>query len=122
MTSTRRDRRHAVPAPSPLADLFAVVADRTRLSLLLFLMSEEHCVTQCSEHIGLTHSAASKQLNTLAAAGLVTSRADGRRRYYRVTDPEATTTILHAAQSFVAGQRRSEEPPVVAQGERDAAS
>ncbi len=64
-------------------------------------MWEEHCVTQCSEHIGLTHSAASKQLSALAAAGLVDSRPYGRRRYYRVIDPEAVSTILRAAESLI---------------------
>ncbi len=64
-------------------------------------MREEHCVTQCSERIGLTHSAASKQLNALAAAGLLSSRSHGRRRYYHVIAPDTLTTVLDAAESLI---------------------
>ncbi len=110
MASIRPDGMHAPATPSSLEGLFAAVADRTRLSLLRFLMWEEHCVTQCSEHIGLTHSAASKQLSALAAAGLVESRPHGRRRYYRVMDPEAVAAILGAAESLVEGRSQQQAP------------
>ncbi len=101
MTSSRPSRGRVGAAPTDLADLFAAVGDPTRLSLLRYVTWEEHCVTQCSKHIGLTHSAASKQLKALAAVGLLSSRPHGRRRYYGVTDPEAVTTILDAAESLI---------------------
>ncbi len=97
---------HAAVDTADVAEVFHAVSDRTRLALLRFVMTDEHCVSQCSDHIGLTHSAASKQLNALADAGLLSRRPAGRRNYYRVSDPEAVTKILDAADSLIAKRRR----------------
>lgn len=99
-------RRRASANTADVAELFGVVSDHTRLALLKFVMSDEHCVTQCTDHIGLTHSAVSKQLNALADAGLVSRRPAGRRTYYRVSDPKAVTQILDAAGSLIAQRSR----------------
>jgi DNA-binding transcriptional ArsR family regulator len=96
---------HAAVDTADVAELFNAVSDRTRLALLRFVMTDEHCVADCSAHIGLTHSAASKQLNALAHAGLLSRRPAGRRNYYRATDPEAVTKILDAAGSLIARRR-----------------
>ena len=37
-----------------IAKLFAAVGDPTRLALLRFLLPKEHCVSECTEQIGLT--------------------------------------------------------------------
>ncbi len=88
------------------AMLFAAVGDPTQLALLRFLLQEEHCVSQCTEYIGLTQGAASKQLATLANAGLLARRQVGRRAYYRVSDPEAIDGILAAAQAVLTGRQQ----------------
>ncbi len=90
-----------------VAKLFAAVGDPTRLRLLRFLLGEEHCVTQCTEHIGLTQGAVSKQLATLADAGLLTRRRASRRAYYRVSEPEAVERILTDAEALVTAPQRS---------------
>ncbi|MDP9395953.1 MAG: ArsR family transcriptional regulator [Actinomycetota bacterium] len=51
--------------------------------LLRFLLEDEHCVSQCTAHIGLTQGAVSKQLATLADAGLLTCRRASRRQARR---------------------------------------
>ena len=83
------------------AGVFAAVGDPTRLALLRFLLDDEHCVSQCTEYIGLTQGAVSKQLSMLAHAGLVTRRRASRRIYYRVKAPEALTRLLADAQTLV---------------------
>ncbi len=88
------------------AVLFAAVGDPTRLALLRFLLREEHCVSQCTEYIGLTQGAASKQLALLAHVGLLARRQVGRRAYYRASDPEAVEGILAAAQAVLLGRQQ----------------
>ncbi len=94
-----------------IAKLFAAVGDPTRLRLLRFLLAEEHCVTQCTEHISLTQGAVSKQLTTLADAGLLTRRRESRRAYYRVSEPEAVERILTDAEALVTAPQRSTQLP-----------
>jgi DNA-binding transcriptional ArsR family regulator len=84
-----------------LANLFAAVGDPNRLALLRFLLKEEHCVTQCTEHIGLTQGAVSKQLVTLADAGLLSRRRAGRRAYYAVREPEVLERMLSEAETLI---------------------
>lgn len=89
-----------------LASLLGLLGDPTRLKLMALLMTEEYCVTQCTEHIGLTHSAVSKQLSALADAGLVTGRRSGRRHYFTVTDPAAVTALLRAGDSLITAHKQ----------------
>ncbi|MDP9435530.1 MAG: metalloregulator ArsR/SmtB family transcription factor [Actinomycetota bacterium] len=77
-----------------VARLFAAVGDPTRLRLLRFLLQEEHCVSQCTEHVGLSQGAVSKQLAALADVGLLARRAVGRRAYYRVSHPGGVRRLL----------------------------
>ena len=63
-------------------------------------MTEEHCVTQCMEHTGLSQSLVSQQLGRLVASGLVERRRDGRRNYHQVHDPALVTSVLDAAQAL----------------------
>lgn len=83
------------------ARLFAALGDPTRLALLRFLLHEEHCVSQCTDHIGLTQGAVSKQLAALTDAGLLTRRPVSRRAYYRVTEPQAVQGILADARALL---------------------
>ncbi len=83
------------------AALFTAVSDRTRLRLLMFLLDEEHCVTECTEEIGLTQGAVSKHLAHLTASGLVSRRPTGRRAYHRVVDPVAVRALLAHADALI---------------------
>jgi DNA-binding transcriptional ArsR family regulator len=84
-----------------VAKVFAALGDPTRLKLLCYLLHEEHCVSWCTRHVGLTQGAVSKQLAALAAAGLVTRRRVSRRIYYRVAEPEVLERMLADAESFL---------------------
>ncbi len=92
-----------------IARLFAAVDDPTRLGLLRFLPGEEHCVSQCTEHVGRTQGAVSKQLAALADAGLLTRRPASGRAYYRVKKPQVVERILAAARALVTDEQ--ETPP-----------
>jgi DNA-binding transcriptional ArsR family regulator len=88
-----------------LAAVFAALGDPSRVRLLQFLFDEAHCVTQCTEELGLAQSAVSKHLARLVQAGLVTRRRSGRRAYHQVSDPAAVRALLERGASFADGVR-----------------
>jgi len=98
---TRRATRNAgalLPADGAsravLAKFFKALSDPTRLRLLQFLLTEEHTVTQCVEHVGLAQGRVSAHLACLADCGYVTVRREGRFAHYRVTDPRVADLVL----------------------------
>jgi DNA-binding transcriptional ArsR family regulator len=83
----------ARPQPEPLsvreaADLFSLLGDPTRLRLLLFLADRgEAFVGALTEVAGLAVATVSKHLLRLRLAGVVASRREGKRVYYRLSSP-----------------------------------
>jgi DNA-binding transcriptional ArsR family regulator len=75
-----------VVAIAGLADLFAALADPTRLRLIAALAPGELSVGQLAATIALSHSAVSHQLQLLRRLGLVRPRRDGRQVYYELDD------------------------------------
>jgi ArsR family transcriptional regulator len=94
-----RAARAAQP-PSPLlagvADLFAVLADPTRLRLVAALADHELCVCDLAATLGLSESAVSHQLRLLRERGLVRARRDGRLVYYALDDDHVATLYAGA--------------------------
>ncbi len=64
------------------ASLFSVLADPSRLKILLALSHHELCVCDVSHVIGLSISATSHQLRILRNLNLVHYRNDGKMTYY----------------------------------------
>ena len=69
------------------ADAFNAVAEGSRRALLGALGTDEATVGELVDRLGLTQPQVSKHLAVLRAVGLVSARADGRRRWYRVNGP-----------------------------------
>ncbi len=82
------------PGRAVLAKFFKALADPSRLRLLQFLLTEEHTVSECVEHIGLAQGRVSSHLACLADCGYVTVRREGRFAYYRVTDPRVADLVM----------------------------
>lgn len=61
-------------------------ADPNRVRVLKMLAGGELCVCQITAVLDLATATVSKHLSLLRAAGLVTSRKDGRWVYYRLAD------------------------------------
>ena len=75
-------------APTPTTtDAFNAVADASRRQLLDALGIGEATVGELVDRLGLTQPQVSKHLAVLRAVGLVSVRADGRHRWYRVNGP-----------------------------------
>ncbi|MGL5094228.1 MAG: ArsR/SmtB family transcription factor, partial [Planctomycetia bacterium] len=70
-----------------LAAVFKVLANDTRLRLLHALVrTDELCVTELSDAVGMKPQAVSNQLQRLSDLGILSSRRDGNNIYYRLVD------------------------------------
>ena len=79
-----------------VAKFFRALADPARLRLLQYLLADEHTVTECVEHIGLSQGRVSAHLACLADCGYVESRRSGRFAYYTVADPRVADLVVLA--------------------------
>lgn len=79
-----------------LADVFAMLANNTRLRLLHMLVREgEACPCDISERLGMKPQAICNQLQRLSDRGIVHSRRDGNKVLYRIVDPCVIDLIDH---------------------------
>ncbi|MCB9616766.1 MAG: metalloregulator ArsR/SmtB family transcription factor [Sandaracinus sp.] len=70
------------------AELFAALADETRLRMLVVLQElGELCACDLETGLEVTQSRASRHLSTLRRAGLVLDRREGPFVYYRLAEP-----------------------------------
>ncbi len=88
----------------PLADLFKVFADATRLRILNALSASELCVCDLAAALEMTQSAISHQLAILRRTRLVRPRRDGKVIFYTLDD-EHVRDILHVAGSHLIEQK-----------------
>lgn len=85
---------HALPLPGkddekyiqPMADIFKVLSDPTRIRILSLLAHEEMCVTCIADALVMTHSAISHQLRLLRATNLVKFTKNGKEVIYSLDD------------------------------------
>jgi DNA-binding transcriptional ArsR family regulator len=87
------------------ASLFRILANPTRLAILLTLQTGEQRITDLTAQLGGTQANISAHLTRLKQAGLITSRTQGRAVYYRLTQPELVA-LLHAAGQLLAPARQ----------------
>ena len=70
------------------AKIFKALSDPVRIEILEFLREGEKCVCKIVPHVDLIQPVVSRHLKILKNCGMVTSRKDGNRRLYSITDPE----------------------------------
>jgi DNA-binding transcriptional ArsR family regulator len=73
-----------MPRSSATSDVFNALAEPHRRDVLDVLISGEKAVGTIVHDLSLTQPQVSKHLRVLSEAGLVTCRAEGRRRLYRL--------------------------------------
>lgn len=71
-----------------------VLANEDRLLLLCQLSQGELCVSELEAALDIRQPTLSQQLGVLRNEGVVSTRREGKRIYYRVADP-ALLDILH---------------------------
>jgi len=79
------------------------LANPARLELLDLLAQGERSVEELAETAGMKVSNTSAQLRTLAGAGLLASRRDGVRIYYRLADQQVSA-FVGQVQEFAASR------------------
>ena len=88
-------------------EVFAAISNAVRLRcLLLVATADDVCVCEVEEALRIAQPTASKALNALKAAGLVTARRDANWTYYRVNDdmPAWLRTILDSTVDELSGR------------------
>ena len=78
-----------------------LLADETRLRLLLLLQKEELSVVEIQDVLGMGQSRISSHLAQLRQAGLVHDRRAGKNIYYALTDDPAHTQLRPIIQAAV---------------------
>jgi DNA-binding transcriptional ArsR family regulator len=69
-----------------LAAIYQCLGHSTRVKIIHALLSQELCVCDLSQVLGMTVSAVSHQLRTLRTVRLVKNRKDGKMVYYSIDD------------------------------------
>ena len=87
---------------APEAGLLGVLAHPARLQILELLRGGEVCVCHIQATLGQRQAYISQHLIALRQAGLVTSRKDGLRVYYQVSNPRIFA-VLDSAQRMAPG-------------------
>ena len=90
------------------AGLFRVLANPTRLAILLTLQTGEQRITDLAAQLGGSQANISAHLTRLRQSGLITSRTQGRAVYNRLTQPELGD-LLQAAGQLLAPPGRPEK-------------
>ncbi|MGZ8742713.1 MAG: ArsR/SmtB family transcription factor [Nocardioides sp.] len=104
MTETHHDDRSVDEASALEASafLFHGFSDPSRLAILRHLALGEHRVVDLTAHLGLAQSTVSKHLACLRDCGLVRSEPRGRASVFSLTQPDAMSEVLAAAERLLA--------------------
>lgn len=77
--------------------LFKALGDGTRLRIVEFLFGGERCVCEIIPHAKRKQSTVSIQLAKLERLGVVTSRREGKKTLYRLSDKKIRKVISAAS-------------------------
>ena len=86
-----------------------MLADATRVRIILALRDEEQSVNHLAELLDKTPASVSQHLAKLRLARIVSTRQDGTRVYYRLADEHANqlvTTAIFQAEHSLGGSPR----------------
>ena len=67
-------------------ELLKSMADETRFAILDFLLAGEKCVCEIFPHVKRTQSTVSIHLGHLEDAGVLESRREGKKTFYKIKD------------------------------------
>ena len=88
-----------------LTESFKILADPTRLKIVLALAKEELCVCDIAAMLSVSESAVSHQLRLLKNLRLVKHRRDGKMAYYSLDD-EHIEDLIRVANRHVSEYNR----------------
>jgi DNA-binding transcriptional ArsR family regulator len=85
------------------AEIFFALGHSTRLEILNLLRDGEACVCHIQAMLNQRQAYISQHLNILRQAGLVISRKEGLRVYYKISDP-ALIEVMDCVKKIVQSQ------------------
>lgn len=77
-------------------EVFAMLADATRVRIILALRDGELSVNHLADIVDKSSAAVSQHLAKLRLARIVSTRQDGTRVFYRLTDEHASRLVSEA--------------------------
>ena len=86
MTATALDPQRLRKAATQAVGLLKLLANEDRLLILCQLSQSELCVSDLEEQLNIQQPTLSQQLSVLRNEGVVSTRRDGKRIFYRVAD------------------------------------
>ncbi|WP_448851185.1 ArsR/SmtB family transcription factor [Corynebacterium sp. 335C] len=93
-------RRTEVGEASPYIDaaveVFSMLADPTRVRIVLILREGELPVGELAKRVGKTPTSVSQHLAKLRMARMVAARQEGTRVFYRLLDDHASELVVQA--------------------------
>lgn len=95
-------------------EIFAMLADATRVRIILALRDEELPVNRLAESVDKSPAAVSQHLAKLRLARIVSTRQDGTRVFYRLTNEHArqlVTDAIHQAEHSLGGTPGHHQDP-----------
>jgi len=66
--------------------ILKALSDETRLKIIKYLLNGEKCVCEIFPYVKRTQSTVSIQLSILEKAGILSSRREGKKVYYKIKD------------------------------------
>jgi ArsR family transcriptional regulator len=97
------------PPMERLAGIFAILADPTRMRVLVALGDAELCVTDLAAATGINRTTVSHQLRVLREHRLVRRRRDGKVVYYAVDDDHVMLLVRIASEHVMESEPAPEE-------------
>lgn len=97
-------------------EVFAMLADATRVRIVLALSEGERSVNELAETVGKSPAAVSQHLAKLRLARIVATRQEGTRVYYRLQNEHAqhlVTDAIHQAEHALEATPRHHRPTAV---------
>ena len=83
-----------------VSDSLKQLGDSSRLRIFWLLCHTEECVTDIAEYVHMTAPAVSHHLRLLKAAGLITSRRNGKEMLYRTADTPLADALHHIVENI----------------------
>lgn len=77
-------------------EVFSMLADPTRVRIILALGEQERSVNELAELVGKSAAAVSQHLAKLRLARIVAARQEGARVYYRLQNEHASQLVTDA--------------------------
>ena len=107
------------------AEILKAVGHPTRLRIVKFLRNGEHAVSEIVQGVAAEQSNVSRHLALLRQAGVLKSRKEGLKVYYRMSTPglaEGLACIFSCAREVARARVQADESLLAQQSERQASA